>query len=1140
MADGSFIHRYISDAYEYLSVEDRDILSEFWTGLVQAVGAIEQGTLEAQISNFVDTVPDFNVDRWLSYKLNNSTASLADASGSTVVVGSGTVEGEAVNFSSSGATVSLSNGAIVHDGLLLIHNALSTIYTLGDDYTVDFEAGSITHVVGGSIPIATVLTLRYSYMSPAGPSAGFPYAIRIDSRIRSIPALQDAITSPAIVLYENADYVVSDEHLSFRTVPPGSLWAEVTRLDNQAAWRNFGYLIDFFMESSPEYLHALRGLYYAYFTGSQQATVEQAVALLLGLPVADRTGEVISTVTSSTVYVPVLSMEKPFKVVTDGSVDITTYLGNGKAGLVHLIGSNYTGPLITESATSSTIGLGFDAVDDYTAATAGVNSFTTVPPNTLSVAFDGPVEGVDHPDVLSLFPAGSEVGISGSGVAANNQAGVVVDSFNFDTPGNPLGPLRAVITVAVPGLGIAPEVSDSEAIVTSHKIRAYIPRQVRVQQVNDDGSLEEVYKSHEVFDGLNIVVDVGDSVYRFQRLTDGTEIIDKTVDYDFVETEIGRTGIQRFLTSLATTGPGNTDETLALQLLRSHLWIMRVHGSVFNYSITYEHIHNFLRRAKPTYTEYILQVLEEFTETQAITDDSFAMDFEIDLTETINFNYPNHLNFAVTMPILSFGTAPNRITTLAPHDMRDFAQMGEVIEVAGLAVPADNGEYTVSAIDAAGMWVDVLETPSIAYPAPPTPPAYVFVPGTHTEYTAAGGYPYLDISAGHQQMSDNGGMIEVSNLGGAPPGIPILSFMASTSFTRSLHFTAANSETVEIPHSPLISPDVGDSFSVSVWVRRPAAGVGDVFASKWDVAAGRGWAIGILATNEIAIQLVDTPGTSIEMTSNNTYPHIDTWMHFIMTYDGSGLAAGVSLYYNSLAPTPAFLQSLTVVADTAPVTITHIDPMHIGSLGGSAGSFFDGHIDEVAMWDVALTADEVAELDPDYSTTHLGLHSRASNLVAWWRMGEHANDAVTGAGGAPVATTNQITDVASNYKTTTAYFHGSPVATAGTWTAGPGNGIDSEVPPSAPFGDSIIFVESPGTAHGPPNPYSGGDMIGLVHEIGDQLTVSNSAGGLNDQTFTISGFIDHAPAVRVLSPPAMVDEGPDSPAVYKFTKTKAI
>jgi hypothetical protein len=139
-----------------------------------------------------------------------------------------------------------------------------------------------------------------------------------------------------------------------------------------------------------------------------------------------------------------------------------------------------------------------------------------------------------------------------------------------------------------------------------------------------------------------------------------------------------------------------------------------------------------------------------------------------------------------------------------------------------------------------------------------------------------------------------------------------------------------------------------------------------------------------------------------------------------------------------------------------------------------------------------------------------------------------------------VATTNQITDVASNYKTTTAYFHGSPVATAGTWTAGPGNGIDSEVPPSAPFGDSIIFVESPGTAHGPPNPYSGGDMIGLVHEIGDQLTVSNSAGGLNDQTFTISGFIDHAPAVRVLSPPAMVDEGPDSPAVYKFTKTKAI
>jgi len=1129
MPDGSFFHRYISDTYEYLSVEDRAILSEFWTALVQAVGAIEQGALEGQISRFVDTVPDLSADRWMNYKFNSSTAAWSLSSGSTVTVGSGTVTGEAVFFSSSGATVTLANSSLVHDAVLLIENSMSTTYELGVDYTVDFESGSITHSAAGSIVVGSQLTFRYSYMTSSGPSAGFPYAMRIDGRVRSIPVLQNAITSPSMVLYENVDYEVSSGYLSLKRAPVGSLWAEITKLDNQIAYRNFGYLIDFFMESSPEYLHALRGLYYAYFTGSQQATIEQAVALLLGIPVADRTGEVVSTVTSSAVFIPVVEIKKPFEITTNGSVDISSLLGNGKSGIVYLPGI-YDKPLVAESATSTKIGLGYDALDDYTAPSIGVATVTWAG-LTVTITGDDPSS-----DVEDLFPADRTCLISGSMAAANNQDYVVTGSFNAATAGNP-SPGNATVTLTASVAGTNEPAS--LGILTSTHVQLYIPRQVRIQQVDDDGNLQDVYKSSEVYDGLNITVAVGDAVTRFQKLTDGTEIIDKTIDYDFVETEIGRTGIQRFLTSLATTGPGNTDETLALQLLRSHLWIMRIHGSVFNYSISYQEIHKFLRRAKPAYTEYILQILEDFVETQLITDDSFAMDFEIDLTETINFNYPNQLSFAVTMPIFSFTTGPNRITTLAPHDMRDFAQLGEVIEVAGLADPADNGEYTVTAIDAAGMWVEVIEAPSVAYPAPPTPPAYVFVPGTDAEYTAAGGYPYLDISAGHQQVSDNGGTIEVSNLGGAPPGIPILSFMASAAFTSSLHFTAANNETVEVAHHADLDFDNSDPFSVSMWVRRPAAGVGDMFISKWD-AAGKGWAIGINAANSAFVVLADSPGAEIIVTSANPYADINAWMHFIVTYDGSGAAAGVRLYHTSTTPNPPAFQTLNVFTDALAGTMSHGGSLHIGSVAPGV-QFFEGHIDEVAMWDVALTLDEVTELDPDYSATHLGLHSRASNLVAWWRMGEHANDAVTGAGGAPVASTNQITDVASNYTASATYHHGSPEATAGTWTAGAGNGIDAtEKPPSAPFGDSIIFVESPGSAHGPPNPYFQGDMIGLVHDLGDQLIVSNSAGGLNDQTFTISGFIDHVHGVRVLSPPAMVDEGPDSPAVYKFTKTKAI
>jgi hypothetical protein len=1120
---GEFLHQYISDAYEFLTEEDKGLLSTFWSSLIQAAGAIEQTVLETTLSGAVDFVPDLSIDRWNNYSFNSSSADIGSSEGATATVDGAPIDGEPLSFSTPGSTENLAHSILISQGLLVAHRYTGQRFTLGQDFSVDALLGQVTHVDGGAIPVGQSLIIRYSYMADVGPVAGFPYAMTISSNIKEIPVLQDALVSPTITLYENADYKVYNGYLAFSSVPPLSLWAEMTLIDDQTAYRNFGHWIEFFLDSSPEYVNALQALYYAYFTGAQKQTIEQAVASLLGLPIARTSGLVVSAVNLVGVTVPISRIDRPYKVVTDGSEDLTDHLtapdDHGESSLIYITGvGGYADSLSVSYVVETELLLESDAFSDYVAPAIGLGSIVDIGGAPGAVA-DDPLF-----DVESAFSVGFTCRISGSAIAANNVHYEVGASYNQGAAGSP-DPTNAIVVLSGAIGGIE---AFSGATLTSTEAKIYIPRQIRVSELDEDGEPTSEFFSQIVHDGLTATVGVGDTVGRFQALTDGVELIDKVMDVDFVINEVGRSGVQRFLTDLATTGPGNTDETLALELLRSHLWVARIHGSVFNYLITYGDIHNFLKRIKPVYTEYILQILESFEEGIEIGDIELPLEFILDLTETVSFNYPNHLEFGVNMPIVSFTQAPPRITIVAPpHDMRAFANVGEEVEVAGL--PADNGTYAISAVDAVGgAWIDVTPTPTANHPAPVA--ADVFVHGTDAEYTAAGGYPYLDISAGHVNTNDEA---EAALTG---TGWPIYSFIAPPSFSRSLHFTAANSETVEIAHAAAIDFDNADPFSVSVWVHRPAAGVANMFISK-ATAAGQGWAIGITAANKIEITLWNgVAGEKIVVESDSAYATTGAWMHFVVTYDGSGDAAGVKLYATTTALQPPSPQHLSVTDNNLQAGLAHANPMHIGSVHGGA-QFFEGYIDEVSVWNVELTVDEIEELDPGFFAVHLGLHSRVDNLVAWWRMGEHANDAADGSGvlvPGVLGVGNQITDVASTYKTTNLYYHGNPTSNPAVWQA---PGIDAQSPPSIALTDGLILVERPGSAQGPPNPYSGGDMIDLVHELGDEITVTGSPVGANNTTFTISGFFG-TNGLRVL--PVTADDTPDTAAVYGFEKTKAI
>jgi hypothetical protein len=97
----------------------------------------------------------------------------------------------------------------------------------------------------------------------------------------------------------------------------------------------------------------------------------------------------------------------------------------------------------------------------------------------------------------------------------------------------------------------------------------------------------------------------------------------------------------------------------------------------------------------------------------------------------------------------------------------------------------------------------------------------------------------------------------------------------------------------------------------------------------------------------------------------------------------------------------------TSATDTTAVTVTSLDRTNIGARynAGSLGAFFAGLIGEVAIWNVAITSEEFAQLWYGFSP----LLIRPDSLVAYFPLVAHADDLLesrsfTVTGAAPTST----------------------------------------------------------------------------------------------------------------------------------------
>jgi len=124
----------------------------------------------------------------------------------------------------------------------------------------------------------------------------------------SIPALQEQVYQPDVILRENLDYTVESGQVQFSSglftaadPAPEVFWAETIFYDNSGVIENnFGRLVNLSRDDLTEkrtrapYLSAVKGLFYAMTNGPTIGNIRLGLQILLGLPFAEERGYILS------------------------------------------------------------------------------------------------------------------------------------------------------------------------------------------------------------------------------------------------------------------------------------------------------------------------------------------------------------------------------------------------------------------------------------------------------------------------------------------------------------------------------------------------------------------------------------------------------------------------------------------------------------------------------------------------------------------------------------------------------------------------------------------------------------------------------------------------------------------------------
>jgi hypothetical protein len=154
-----------------------------------------------------------------------------------------------------------------------------------------------------------------------------------------------------------------------------------------------------------------------------------------------------------------------------------------------------------------------------------------------------------------------------------------------------------------------------------------------------------IVREFEIAAGLESRVTKGQLLVPYDPLVTGISVYDKINRPGFIRDEIGRAGIQRFLTENATKGYGDTDETKALSMLEEYTFLPQISVDAFVYpGINLENVKIFLDAIKPLNKTYLFQVIVgEFKDPLNLTEHTSYLE-RFDLTQNLDSNVTTFLS----------------------------------------------------------------------------------------------------------------------------------------------------------------------------------------------------------------------------------------------------------------------------------------------------------------------------------------------------------------------------------------------------------------------------------------------------------------------------------------------------------------
>jgi hypothetical protein len=162
-----------------------------------------------------------------------------------------------------------------------------------------------------------------------------------------------------------------------------------------------------------------------------------------------------------------------------------------------------------------------------------------------------------------------------------------------------------------------------------------------------------------------------------------------------------------------------------------------------------------------------------------------------------------------------------------------------------------------------------------------------------------------------------------------------------------------------------LRPGTGD-FSGAAWIKSyPAAGWHSIISDRAAGNPKEGYNF-YLYQGKLWILLEDSTFVRKQYCSVNSYDD-NQWYHVAFTWDAS--TETLKLFVDGSELTPNIISDASI-GDVSPST-----SVSIGSQIGGYNTFFNGFIDEVAIWDQALSADEILQ---DYNS---GLVGKGYNYI---------------------------------------------------------------------------------------------------------------------------------------------------------------